>query len=71
MLYVTMKDGNDFSCHVGGNMPSIAYSHTDVDTIQADGHELEKCLKLVGRESVPNRVWTFCGHDAHIIFLNW
>lgn len=61
-------------CHIG--MPPSAAralnSHfRDCMSAQADGDELMAALRIVGRNQVPHRVWTFINEEAQLICANW
>lgn len=53
--------------HVGTN---ILVNFQDVAEVQADGDELTKCERIVGR-SVAARVGTFVGAEARLIAAVW
>ena len=61
--------------HVQGNVHA---KPMDVLVVQADGHELERCLSLLGMKSYPCRedgkplrVVKFYGDQAKFIVGNW
>lgn len=43
----------------------------EVTEIQADGDELVRCCRILGRDLPPRRVHTFIGDNAKEIALNW
>lgn len=43
----------------------------EVQSIQADGHELAKCCEILGRTLPKARVYTFFGDNANEIVANW
>jgi hypothetical protein len=42
-----------------------------VESIAADGEDLEKCFKLLGRLNPGKKSFTFFGDNAKEIALNW
>ena len=56
-----------YSSHVGDN---ILMNPEDVYEVQADGHELIECERIVARE-VDSRVATFVGAEARLIAFAW
>lgn len=59
---------NGHELHVQDKVPHIVADY--VLRVQADGHELERALKLTGKPMV-NRVMRFYGDDAKFIVGNW
>lgn len=54
--------------HLDDHLPvfydSIAY-------IQADGDELAKCCRILGRQLPDKKIYTFLGDNAREIAINW
>jgi len=73
MLYATTSQGDSISGHkydrILENQLNIKYKQ--IAKIQADGHELEKCCEILGRNLPKRRVYTFLGNNAQEIALNW
>lgn len=59
--------GRTYSGHVGSN---ILLNFEDVSMVQADGDELTKCERIIGR-SVDTRVAKFVGAEARLIAAVW
>lgn len=59
-------DDSDFSEKI-----VVRSKFSTVIEVQADGHELEHCCKILGRELPPCRVYTFLGVNAQEIVRNW
>jgi hypothetical protein len=71
-LHVTTNPTNGFSFHVEDNLNSIFGDYIEsVTQVQADGDELEKSCKILGRHLPDKRVYTFYGDNAREILLNW
>ncbi len=77
MIYVCDKFGKTMSSgHVGGSIePDNGQSYGGhniflVMSVQADGDELEKCIRMTGKNP-EQRVARFFGDDARFIVANW
>ena len=76
MIYFEFAN-SDFNCkgHVGDSKFTESLvecsKFSTVIEVQADGYELEKCCKILGRELPPIRVYTFLGVNAQEIARNW
>jgi hypothetical protein len=73
MIYINFTDSAfNFQGHIG-DLTNVAdrSEFSTVVKVQADGDELEKCCKILGRELPPNRVYTFLGINAQEIARNW
>ena len=73
MLTVRFKDGGYLGIHVGSRIPSHFPDLTEVVSVAADGHELEKVEMEF--QNIPNvsgrRVKTWVGETAQFIYANW
>lgn len=57
--------------YVGSEIADKVKRSREVYCAQADGHELEYCLKVLRIDCMVNRVEFFGTEDAVKIFLNW
>lgn len=51
--------------------PDLLFDSDSKVTVQADGHELDKCLEMTGKLLPNRRVGHFFGDDAKFIVANW
>ena len=76
MIYVEFDDSN-FNREGCVNNPQFSdnlrncLTFSTVIAVQSDGHELERCCAILGRELPPNLVYTFLGVNAQEIARNW
>jgi hypothetical protein len=71
-LYARTKNSYGCPFYVGEDLKSIFDDYIDsVTQVQADGDELEKSCKILGRHLPDTRVYTFYGDNAREILLNW
>jgi hypothetical protein len=73
MLYAKFLEGNEVSGHIGdvGLERTLNYTSENTVEIQADGDELDKCCRILGRGLPPKRVYIFKGVNAMEIAGNW
>jgi hypothetical protein len=72
MLYVQFQSNfHNYQGHIGDQKLTRLSEEQSVVEVQADGHELERCCEILGRELPPNRVYTFLGVNAQEIARNW
>jgi hypothetical protein len=70
-LYIEWKDGTETILHVGYGFDAFIGLSERVDTVQADGHELELAYSITGLPTTNNRVVVFPNPWAALILLNW
>ena len=74
MLYATISlQSYELQGHIDNSLLTerLNAKYEQVENIQADGDELERCCEILGRELPPNRVYTFVGDNAKEIAINW
>lgn len=73
MIYATFLEGNEVSGHIDDIALESTLNHMSESTveIQADGDELDKCCRILGRGLPPKRVYIFKGVNAMEIAANW
>jgi hypothetical protein len=73
MLYATLKSGNELYGHVAdiALRNNLNLHYDQINEIQADGDELDKCCYILGRNLPTKRVYTFLGNNAREIAKNW
>lgn len=74
MLYAITPD--DFLRSYGNadskTLQEFLFNYCDrITEIEADGHELQYCCNILGRNLPPNRVYVFLGDNAKEIARNW
>ncbi|NBX49011.1 hypothetical protein EBT25_03545 [bacterium] len=75
MLYATFSnlDLKEISGHIGDSVLEAQLNtyFSYVTSIQADGHELIQCCKILGRLAPKRKIYTFVGANAQEIAANW
>jgi hypothetical protein len=73
MLYATTSHNKEFSGYVGEDdlKNSLNANYFQITEIQADGDELAKCCRILGRQLPDTRIYTFLGDNAREIAINW
>jgi hypothetical protein len=66
-----------FPDSLGGHIGNTSFEQElrknarEVTEVQADGDELYRCCRILGRDLPPRPVHTFIGDNAKEIALNW